>query len=58
MDTLGHVRRGCRVYADLQAGGGDQEFLNLVEKSEVFYEAVLARRLEIKLSDAALRGGA
>ena len=56
-DTLHHVRQGCEEYMDLMTDSNVDEMLNSVERSEKFYEAVLARREEMKLSDASRRRG-
>ena len=50
LDTLNHVRRGCPVYRDLVPNeDSDPNCFNSVERAEEVYEAVLARRVSIKV---------
>ena len=54
IDTIGHVRRGCPLYADLIPTS--TEYIASVEKSELVFAAVLERRQQLKDSDRAARG--
>ena len=57
LDTLHHVRRGCPLYKDLLPAGEEKEILHSVEKSEVFYQTVLERKLKMKQDKAVRQGG-